>query len=127
MNTITSAAHKRAYTTRVLFLWANVFTYSLRGGLPPKKRKVPFSYYQDFLLVTMASPHKCLSVGGLSKSQTSLFKAYSLTSYSSVLERKKITSNCLSYLPIQTCSGVFKRSIAMATHIYPSRPVASGV
>ena len=69
-------------------------------------------------------PHRCPSGGGGLKSQTSPFKAHYLTSQCSVLERKAITSNGHPYLPIQTCSQDYKRSITMATHIYPCRTAA---
>ena len=107
--------HKSAYTTRVLFLRPNVFTYSLRGGLPPKKRKVPFSPLQSLSGLPAGYhgfPPTQVSQWGWTPSHKQVFSKLTSSPVSAQCLREKLTSHGLSYLPIQTCSRDSKRSMS---------------
>ena len=59
-----------------------------------------------------------VSEWGWTLSHKQVFSKLTSSPVSAQCLREKLTSNGLTYLPNQTCSQDYKRSITMATHIY---------
>ena len=91
MNTIRSAAHKdpqECIHNQGIVSAAQCFHLFTQRRSASKEKKSPLQSLSGLPAGYHGFPTQVSEVGGLSKSQTSLFKAYSLTSYCSVLERK---------------------------------------